>query len=135
MLLQAKIDPKSYQVSLIDLNGGSVSKDDLSAGEKQIFALAMLSALGKTSGRNLPVMIDTPLGRLDSLHRKKIIDNYFPYASHQVIILSTDTEVDENYYSQLNKHISKAFHLTYNIEHGKSDITNGYFWKNKEVVA
>ena len=62
-------------------------KDELSAGEKQIYAIAILEALAKTSGRHLPIIIDTPLGRLDSEHCTKLINNYFPYASHQVIIL------------------------------------------------
>ena len=62
----------------------------------------MLWALGRTSGRPLPVIIDTPLARLDSDHRRLLVENYFPQASHQVILLSTDTEVDQLYFDLLN---------------------------------
>ena len=41
------------------------------------------------------MIIDTPLGRLDSDHRHRLIESYFPYASHQIVVLSTDTELDQ----------------------------------------
>ena len=85
MDLTAKMDPKTFSVRLIDANGIEIDKNDLSAGEKQIYAISILEALGKTSGRKLPIIIDTPLGRLDSKHRTKLVSNYFPTASHQVI--------------------------------------------------
>lgn len=127
-----KIDPKTFGVHLIDKNGEEIPKEDLSAGEKQIYAIAILEALGKTSGRKLPIIIDTPLGRLDSLHRTNIIENYFPNASHQVIILSTDTEVEEKFYQILSTSISHAYKLDYDEISGSSTAQEGYFWKSKE---
>jgi DNA sulfur modification protein DndD len=106
MVADATIDSRTFAVALIDKAGRVIPKKQLSAGEKQIYAIAMLEALGRTSGRSLPVIIDTPLGRLDSKHRTKLVERYFPYASHQVIILSTDTEVDEPFYQGLSKHVS-----------------------------
>src|SRR5690606_36738785 len=94
LMITAKINPDTFNVSLVDGKGNIIDKKKLSAGEKQIYAIAMLEALGRTSGRNLPIIIDTPLGRLDSRHRENLVKNYFPTASHQVLILSTDTEVD-----------------------------------------
>ena len=46
-------------------------------------------------------MIDTPLGRLDGSHREHLLDRYFPYASHQVVLLSTDTEIDDEAYDRI----------------------------------
>jgi DNA sulfur modification protein DndD len=132
--LKAKIDPKTFKVTLVDGADNLVSKDELSAGEKQIYAISILEALARTSGRRLPIIIDTPLGRLDSKHRTNLIENYFPFASHQVIILSTDTEVDENYYSALNKHISHAFKLEYDSKSGSSSAKEGYFWRVTEAA-
>ena len=129
MDILAKICPKSFNVSLTDKHGKSINKKKLSAGEKQIYAIAMLEALGRTSGRNLPIIIDTPLGRLDSKHRTKLVQNYFPTASHQVLILSTDTEIDEDFYSELSPEISHAFSVNYDSKVGCSEYNEGYFWR------
>ena len=97
LLANAHIDPLSFTVTLLNREGRELRKTQLSAGEKQIYAIAMLDALARTSGRRLPVVIDTPLGRLDSQHRSNLVTSYFPRASHQVILLSTDVEVDESF--------------------------------------
>ena len=131
MDIQAKIDPTTFDVNLSDSHGKAINKKKLSAGEKQIYAIAMLEALGRTSGRNLPIIIDTPLGRLDSKHRTNLVKNYFPTASHQVLILSTDTEIDQGFYSELSPDISHAFSVDYDSKRGCSEFREGYFWRNK----
>ncbi len=129
MEIQAHIHPQTFSVTLTDAHGKSINKQSLSAGERQIYAISMLEALGRTSGRNLPVIIDTPLGRLDSKHRSNLIKNYFPIASHQVLILSTDTEIDEEFYNELSPEISHAFSVDYNSREGNSCYSEGYFWR------
>jgi len=133
--LRAEINPNDFSVKLIDDNSNEVDKDELSAGEKQIYAIAILEALARTSGRKLPIIIDTPLARLDSVHRTKLIKNYFPYASHQVIILSTDTEVDEEFYDELSSNISHAYKLDFDEIQKCSTAKEGYFWKSNQVEA
>ncbi|UTW49826.1 DNA sulfur modification protein DndD [Bacterioplanoides sp. SCSIO 12839] len=130
LMITAKIDPDTFNVSLVDGKGNIIDKKKLSAGEKQIYAIAMLEALGRTSGRNLPIIIDTPLGRLDSRHRENLVKNYFPTASHQVLILSTDTEVDEEFYKELSPEISHAFEVAYDPDEGSSEYHEGYFWRH-----
>ncbi|HEY9707930.1 MAG TPA: DNA sulfur modification protein DndD, partial [Oculatellaceae cyanobacterium] len=66
------IDTNTFSLSLYDLQGKPVPKHRLSAGEKQLLAIAFLWGLARISGRNLPVAIDTPLGRLDSSHRANL---------------------------------------------------------------
>ncbi|MDD1956917.1 DNA sulfur modification protein DndD [Pseudomonas sp. 8209] len=127
--LSIQIDPTSFEVVLIDDEGATLRKEELSAGEKQIFAISILEALARTSGRSLPVVIDTPLGRLDSVHRKKLVENYFPKTSHQVIILSTDTEIDYAFYEGLQGSISHSYHLVYNPETRSTQAEEGYFWR------
>jgi DNA sulfur modification protein DndD len=127
------IAPQSFVTTLYDKKGKTLPKKSLSAGERQLFAIAMLWGLAKTSGRPLPVIIDTPLGRLDSDHRRNLIENYFPKASHQVILLSTDTEVDQQLYKQLSPNISHSYHLLYDKEGQLTEPREEYFWKeNKE---
>lgn len=127
--LSIQIDPNSFEVVLIDDEGVILRKEELSAGEKQIFAISILEALARTSGRSLPVVIDTPLGRLDSIHRKKLVENYFPKTSHQVIILSTDTEIDYAFYEGLQGSISHSYHLVYSPETRSTQAEEGYFWR------
>ena len=123
------INPKSFVVILYDRDGNALPKERLSAGEKQIYAIAMLWALARTSGRPLPVIIDTPLGRLDSDHRRLLVERYFPYASHQVIVLSTDTEVDTAYFDALKPFIASAYQLDYNMSDRCTSVRQGYFFK------
>jgi DNA sulfur modification protein DndD len=132
--ISARINTTTFDVELIDEHSNTINRKELSAGEKQIYAIAILEALGKTSGRKLPIIIDTPLGRLDSHHRDKLIERYLPDASHQVIILSTDTEVDENYFTQgkFADSISHAFEIQFNGETKASKLAEGYFWETQQ---
>ena len=127
-----RIDSKTFSISLCDRQNRPLQKAQLSAGEKQIYAVSMLWALAKTSGRPLPIVIDTPLARLDSDHRRLLIEHYFPRASHQVIVLSTDTEVDQVYFDQLRPSIARVYHLDYDQATASTSIKQGYFWKERD---
>lgn len=126
-----RVDPDTFDITLYDEAGNALPKSQISAGEKQIYAVALLEALGKTSGRKLPLIIDTPLGRLDSDHRGNLIDRYFPNASHQVIILSTDTEIEEVLHQRLQTAISHEYQLDYDEEQRTTFAYTGYFWTRK----
>jgi DNA sulfur modification protein DndD len=130
LVTQLSIDPKDYSVTLIDARGEQIRKGGLSAGEKEIYAICLLWGLAKTSGRELPIVIDTPLSRLDSDHRRAIVQKYYPEASRQVIILSTDTEIDKEYYRLLEPNIDKAYLLDYDQGSGRTRVKSGYFWVN-----
>ncbi len=125
------IDPKDFSVTLYDREGRPIPKSQLSAGEKQIYAVSTLWALGKISGRPLPIMIDTPLGRLDSDHRKLLVREYFPSASHQVIILSTDTEIDRTYFTDLKKSVTQSYSLEFDPAEYSTKIAKGYWWDDE----
>ncbi len=129
------IDRRTFKVSLIDKLGRSLPKQALSQGEKQIYAVSVLNALARTSGRHIPVIVDTPLGRLDNAHRGLLVTRYFPNASHQVVLLSTDTEVDIEYCKKLAPHLSHALTVRYRSEGGWSEVTPGYFWDSERRDA
>jgi hypothetical protein len=80
------IDDKTYEVHIVDRNGHEIRKSAMAAGEKEIFAVSLLWGLAQTSQVKLPIVIDTPLSRLDSQHRDNIVNNYFPNAGERVII-------------------------------------------------
>ena len=125
------IDTQNFSLSLFDPDGKAISKNRLSAGEKQLLAIAFLWGLARVSGRHLPIAIDTPLGRLDSSHRHNLIERYFPTASHQVILLSTDTEIGENEIKKLREQdaIARQYLLQYNSEQRQTSVVaDQYFW-------
>ena len=115
-------------MTIKDKSGNIMRKSGLSAGEKEVFAISLLWGLAQTSQLNLPIIIDTPLSRLDSIHRDNIVRQYFPNAAEQVIILSTDTEVDSNYFKSLEPHLSGATRLVFNKNQELTTVSEGYFW-------
>lgn len=121
------MDSETLEIAYYDINGNIVDKDSLSAGEKQLMVIAILWALAICSKKKLPVIIDTPLSRLDSLHRIALIKTYFPNASEQTIILSTDSEIDKIYYEMMKDDIGDEFTLVYDEKTKSTSIKKGYF--------
>jgi DNA sulfur modification protein DndD len=130
LVADVSIDAETYTLELTHSSGRLVDAQELSAGERQLLAVALLWGLARASGQPLPVVIDTPLGRLDSSHRQHLLDRYFPFASHQVILLSTDTEIDKEAQKRLSNHVGHAYHLDFDAERGATTIAPGYFWRD-----
>jgi len=131
LVTDLKIDPETFRIELTGGDGRPLSFDRLSAGERQLLATSLLWGLARASGRSLPTIIDTPLGRLDSSHRRHLIERYFPVASHQVILLSTDEEIDEDSLKRLKPHIGRTYHLQFNEVLRTTQVTPGYFWNHE----
>ena len=104
----------------------------LSKGERQIFILSLYWAIILLSGQDIPFVIDTPYARIDANHRKEISDKFFPNISKQVIILSTDEEINEEYYSIIKPYIAKEYMLINDKNQNKTTIANRYFFEVTE---
>jgi len=128
-----KIDPGTFRIELTGGDGKPLALDRLSAGERQLLATSLLWGLAKASGRPLPTIIDTPLGRLDSSHRRHLLDRYFPVASHQVVLLSTDEEVDEASLARLKPFVGRSYTLTFDERTHSTTINSGYFWNHEST--
>jgi DNA sulfur modification protein DndD len=126
LITKVTIDPKTFEITLQGSDKKLIPAELLSAGERQLLATALLWALAQAADRQIPTAIDTPLGRLDSVHRHKLVESYFPKASHQVILLSTDEEIAGAYYETLMPAISHCYTLKYDDETRSSHIENGY---------
>lgn len=122
-----EMDENTLNLLYYNYDGNIVPKDSLSAGEKQLMVIALLWALGICSKKRLPVIIDTPLSRLDSNHRTALIKTYFPHASDQTIILSTDSEIDQHYYDLMKENVDDEYTLVYDDLSKSSSIISGYF--------
>ena len=127
LIEQIVMDPSTLDIIYLDSDDKEVSKASLSAGEKQLMVIAILWALAICSKKKLPVIIDTPLSRLDSMHRTSLVKTYFPNASEQTIILSTDSEIDRNYYDMMKESVGDEFTLSYDEGKKCTTILKGYF--------
>ncbi len=132
LVTRLAIDPEKFSITLYGSDGEILTAERLSAGERQLLGIALLWGLAKASGRPLPTAIDTPLGRLDTGHRMHLVERYLPFASHQVLLLSTDEEITGDYLDRLKPWIGKSYYLNYDDDAGKTRIIPGYF---KEVSA
>lgn len=119
---------ENCDVKLLNAAGMDLRGYDLSAGEKQIFTQALISAVSSVSGRGFPMVVDTPLGRLDIEHRKGVL-NHLVQREHQVILLSTNTEVVGEYLREIAPHVQKKYIVQFERvgEIGQSTARPGYF--------
>lgn len=100
----------------------------LSKGERQIFILSLYWAIIEISGRDIPFVIDTPYARIDANHRKEISEKFFPNISKQVIILSTDEEINEEYYKIIKPYIAKEYLLINDESQNRTTVEEHYFF-------
>lgn len=131
LIVSVNIDLDTFEIQLRDSAWDLLSPDQLSAGERQLLAVSLLWALAKASGQAAPTVIDTPLGRLDTRHRDRLVHRYFPLAADQVILLSTDEEIDERLYRELEPHLSRSFTIAHDAQLGGSHVVPGYAFSAK----
>ncbi len=122
LVADLEIDPADFSLRLYGAKGNRILAQHLSAGERQLLAVALLWGLARASGRPMPTLIDTPLGRLDSGHRTHLVERYFPVASHQVVLFSTDEEINGQYLEKLRPTIGRAYVLDFDGEASASSI-------------
>ena len=123
-----KIDTSTFDLQIFEAKNVQVDTDILSAGERQLLAVAILWGLAKASSSAAPTVIDTPLGRLDSEHRLNLVEQYFPTASKQVILLSTDEEINQKYHKYMKPYLARSYKIEYDEKINGSRSTLGYFF-------
>lgn len=127
LVSKINIDSETLDVTMLDFDGHELLKSQLSAGEQQMFAVAIIWALALTSGYKAPVIIDTPMARLDSSHRSNFVTKYLPAASSQVMVLSTDEEIYGRYLNLIRDNVVDYYMLLYSEEEQCTSIVRGYF--------
>ena len=135
LIEKVRIDPISYQLELFGPDDRRIASNDLSAGERQLTALSLLWGLARAADRPLPLIIDTPLGRLDASHRNLLLTRYLPKASHQIIVLSTDTEVDAKALALIEDSVGRSYRLEHSDEKQGTEIVPGYLFDDLAMVA
>jgi DNA sulfur modification protein DndD len=121
------INPETMMLTLYGPDDLTLTPGKLSAGERQLLAVSILWGLAKASGRIAPVVIDTPLGRLDGAHRDYLVERYFPRAGRQVVLLSTDKEITRKYSDAMDDAVSRRYLISYDPRSRSSAFATGYF--------
>lgn len=99
----------NYAMNFLDINGNHIGRSSLSSGLKQLAATALLWAMKDVAGHPIPVIIDTPLGRIDQENQRNLLTHYYPKIAHQVIVLPTNSELDDVKRQLLLPSIAKEF--------------------------
>jgi DNA sulfur modification protein DndD len=116
---------QGMKITLFDQDDNEIRKESLSSGEKQIYISCLIKAILKESVKNLPIFIDTPLGRLDEEHRDSITKKYYPALSEQVVLFSTNSEITPKRFKEISGNISKSY-LLFN-DGVNTNLKSGYF--------
>lgn len=124
---RAFVDRRKMMIRIENERGAEISVEERSAGEMQIISSAFIWGMIKAADLDLPMIIDTPLGRLDSYHRKNLVEHFYKHLSKQVVILSTDTEITPEYVELMKEYTSKQIMLDYNQKEKYTLIREGYF--------
>lgn len=120
------IHPENFSVTLYDNERREFPPESLSAGERQLLGISLLWGMAKASERALPVAVDTPLGRLDREHRRRLMERYYPHASHQVLLFSTDEEITGEYLHQIAPYVGRCYRLEFDGGIGATHVVDGY---------
>jgi DNA sulfur modification protein DndD len=122
LISQVRVNPHTYEVTVVAPDGYELPMARLSAGERQLLAIAVLSALIRERKGQFPVVVDTPLARLDKRHRRMLIQRFFAKISHQVMVLSTDEEVDDDLLTEVKPSMSQSYVLDFSDETRSSNV-------------
>ena len=110
-------------IHLEGYEGTDVDVEWISEGEKGILMYSVMYGLISLSKSKLPLIIDSPLGRMDSIHVGHLISELYPNIGSQVIILSHDREITRESLPIMQHIISK----TYLLSREKPKVQEGYF--------
>jgi DNA sulfur modification protein DndD len=118
--VSVRIEDDIMDIDLLDVTGNVIDKDNLSKGEQQLYATALLKALVDESGINFPVFIDSPLQKFDKQHSSNVIKQFYPNISDQVVLFPLlEKELTEKEYELLKPNLSSV-HLIQNSLNGST---------------
>lgn len=117
------INGDDMDIELYTVDEKLINKDSLSKGEQQLYATSILKALVDESGIQFPVFIDSPLQKFDKSHATKIITEFYPQISKQVVLfplLYKELTIDE--YEVMKPLVNSTYLI-------KNDTSHSYFEK------
>ncbi len=115
---------ESFEIQLFDFDDKIIDISFISEGEKGILMYSVIYGLHSISNSNFPLIVDSPLGRMDTKHVHNLAEKYFPSINAQIILLSHDREVIGESHEILKKNICKSYTVR---KTEKPKVINGYF--------
>lgn len=112
---------QDFDITLKDVDGNEISVANQSSGQKQILAIAIFWTLSKLSHSTIPLIIDTPLARIDATNRQRIIQNYYA-KGHQVIVLPHNGEMGLKEYEYAKPYIAGLYKIDNSEDRGHAKI-------------
>lgn len=119
--VEVVVSDDDMDIELYSVDGRKIHKDTLSKGEQQLYATSILKALVEESGIQFPVFIDSPLQKFDKSHATKIITEFYPSISKQVVLfplLHKELTIDE--FEIMKDSVNETFIIS-------NDTTHSYF--------
>jgi DNA sulfur modification protein DndD len=111
---------ENFRLEVID-RWGTPTRQELSAGERQILSLSFITALSNLSGEEAPLVMDTPFGRLSGNHLSAVAEN-LPDLTPQLILFVTDREWDEASRTNLEPRVGTQYNLNFDIGNGCTTV-------------
>lgn len=107
-------------INLYDFDNRKIDKGNLSMGERQMFASALLGALVEETEIDFPVFIDSPMQKFDATHTQNVLTKFYPKVSKQVVLFPLlMKEMTESEYKMISPLVAKAY-LIENSDNGSS---------------
>ncbi|WP_339197371.1 DNA sulfur modification protein DndD [Paenibacillus sp. FSL P4-0176] len=129
------IDHTSFELKLYNLVNQEISKERLSAGEKEMLMLTVILAMFRVSGWKLPFVFDTLMGRLDQDHKKSLIQHFIPRCGEQVLMFTTDSEITSEQFPVIEEITTRCYTLEYDASQESAVIVKDrYFDIIREAV-
>lgn len=116
--VEVVINGEDMDINLYSVDGNVISKDALSKGEQQLYATSILKALVDESGIQFPVFIDSPLQKFDKSHATKIITEFYPQISKQVVLFPLlYKELTAEEYNVMRPIVKSTYLIKNNVTH------------------
>ncbi len=117
---RVKITDESIYVQTME--GNNLLVNNLSSGERQLFVLSIIYALFRVSERSTPLIFDTLLGRLDKNHQQEVMAKFIASCPDQVIILATDSELENIKPETLNELVNTRYAIDFSKENNRIEM-------------
>ena len=101
---------EEFEIVLKDKYGEPIIVESQSSGQKQILAISIFWALSELSNSKIPLIIDTPLSRIDEHNRARIIKHYYAKGT-QVIILPHSGEMGVREYDYVIPNLAGLYKI------------------------